>query len=363
MAKKILLSGYFGYDNLGDEAILYSIVEELKKIDDVELVALSGNPQKTTEKFGIYAVERMKLFPVLKELSRCDIFLSGGGSLLQDVTSKRSIQYYMGLLRLAKRFFRKRVMIYSQGIGPVDDAKNRAKIGKLLNQMDIVNVRDEQSKIELVDMGVRKNISVTADTVFLLERHDRTFGKEYLSKNLDLNKKTVGVSIRPWKDCDDRIVSEMVHLISVLQEREVNIVLLPFHHPGDLRLSQRVFEQLAFKNNVHLATELFNEREMLSITANLDVMLSMRLHGLIFGVVSGAYPVAISYDPKIDSLMKELEMPEAADVESLDYESLCARILDAVDHLYERKEQTERTAQKMRERALENIKLVKELVR
>ena len=82
MAKKILLSGYFGYDNLGDEAILYSIVEELKKIDDVELVALSGNPQKTTEKFGIYAVERMKLFPVLKELSRCDIFLSGGGSLL-----------------------------------------------------------------------------------------------------------------------------------------------------------------------------------------------------------------------------------------------------------------------------------------
>ncbi len=363
MTKRIMLSGYFGYDNLGDEAILYSIVEELKKIEGVEIVALSGNPAKTTEKFGIRAVERMKILPVLKEMSRCDVFLSGGGSLLQDVTSKRSIKYYTGLLSLAKKVFRKKVMIYSQGIGPINDDGNRMTVGRLLNKMDIVNVRDEQSRYELIDMGVSKEISVTADTVFMLEAPDANFGKEYLSKHLDLSKKTVGISIRPWKNLDEKIVDEMAALISMLQKDDLNIVLLPFHHPGDLSISQKVLEKLSSKKNVHLATERFNEREMLSVVANLDLMLAMRLHGLIFGVVGGAYPVAISYDPKIDSLMLELEMPEPIAVEHLDHQALYTKILVAMENIDERKELTRDTAQRMRMRALENVELVKELLR
>ena len=124
MSKKIVLSGYFGFDNLGDEAILYSIIQEVKKMQNTEITVLSANPEKTSQKFGVAAVDRMSPKEVIRAIKNCDMFISGGGSLLQDVTSNRSLLYYLALLRLAK-LFGKKVMIYSQGIGPVNGAKNQ----------------------------------------------------------------------------------------------------------------------------------------------------------------------------------------------------------------------------------------------
>ncbi len=361
--KKILMSGYFGYDNLGDEAILYSMVEGLCSIENVELTALSANPQKTAEKFGIRAVERMKITTLLKEIKNCDIFISGGGSLFQDVTSKRSIYYYLAQLFLAKKVFKKKVMIYSQGIGPVTEESNRAKVAKAFNRLDKINVRDKESKKELLDMGVKKEISVTADTVFMLEKPDKGFGRELLQKmGLDLQEQTIGISIRAWKDWDEKIVEEIKNTISHLQDSGVNIILLPFHHPGDLMLSQKVWESLPDRSKVHLLEEQLDERQMLSLIANIDIMLSMRLHGLIFGVVAGAYPIAISYDPKVKSLMKEFGLPTTGEVEKLDSSELISELEDTLGELDKRKEKVREIAERMREKAIQNIELVKELL-
>lgn len=361
--KKIILSGYFGYDNLGDEAILYSMIEGLKTLENVELVALSANPEKTTQKFGIRAAERMKVGTLLKEIKNCDLFISGGGSLFQDVTSKRSIYYYLGLLFLAKKIFKKKVMIYSQGIGPVLDSSNRKKMKAMFNDLDCINVRDKESKKELLDMGVNREISVTADTVFMLPSADSQWGHALFEKmGVDVQEKTVGISIRPWKDLDKTIVEEIKNTIEHLQDTGVNIVLLPFHHPGDLTLSKMVYNSLNDKKNVFLIEESLNEREMLSVIANIDIMLSMRLHGLIFGVVGGAYPIGISYDPKINSLMKELQFQEPISVEQLDSGELITQLEDSLADLEKRKEQTKKAANTMREKALKNIELVKELL-
>lgn len=392
MNKKIVLSGYFGFDNLGDEAILYSIIQEVKKIEKTEITVLSSHPEKTSKKFGVKAVDRMSPKEVIKTIKNCDLFISGGGSLLQDVTSNRSLRYYLALIRLAK-FFGKKVMIYSQGIGPVNMPKNRKALAKAFKNLDIINVRDKESYEELKAMGVKKPISITADTVFLLKRPESQTGKKILIdlmatkavtedsqvvKVAEMPSKsqseselksefpeeiTIGISIRPWKDLDEKIILETKKTIEKLQEIKeypIKIVFLPFHHPGDLTLSQAVYDALDNKTNVYVVKNQLDEREMLSLMANVDIILSMRLHGLIFGVVGGAYPVAISYDPKIDSLMKELGLKKPMGVENMDSKLLVEQLEESIKNIKALKEETKELAELMQKRAQEGIELIKE---
>ncbi len=177
-----------------------------KEMPDAELVAMSANPELTARKNGIRAIDRMSIISIMKEMKDMDLFISGGGSLFQDVTSRRSILYYLGVVYLAKVIFKKKVMIYSQGIGPVTDPKNRERMAKLFRKLDIINVRDNQSKLELNAMGVTENIRVTTDTVFSLEKPDHMAGAEILANcGVNTRKLTLGVSVRSWKECTPRI--------------------------------------------------------------------------------------------------------------------------------------------------------------
>ncbi len=359
MRKKILLSGYFGFNNLGDEAILYSMVEGLKRLGDFEIVALSADPVGTSKKFNIRSVDRMKPAAVLSELKRCDLFISGGGSLFQDITSKKSIWYYMALIWLAKKIYRKKVMIYSQGIGPVNDPSNRKRLARLLEHTDIINVRDEDSRRALADMGLHKEVFVTADTVFTLEKPDKALGKRLLAEaGIACDRPLVGIAIRPWKDSDERIVDALQKVVAHFSDQEAELILLPFYQPGDLVISQKVADLAGARAEAHILKDRLDERQMLSVIANTDVMLSMRLHGLIFGVIGEAYPIAISYDPKVDSLMKELGMPAPATVDNLSAEELIERLEDALSHLSERRRQTREAAERMRAEANEGLALI-----
>src|SRR5690606_34850383 len=100
--KKILISGYYGFDNSGDDAILKAMVEDLKENDNsIEITALSRNPTFTEKIYNIRAVNRFKIRDVMRAIEDCNLFISGGGSLLQDVTSTRSLLYYLSLMEVA----------------------------------------------------------------------------------------------------------------------------------------------------------------------------------------------------------------------------------------------------------------------
>ena len=132
----ILISGYYGFDNIGDESILRTLVSSLREhIPDCSLTVLSHNPASTREKYGVEAVERMSPMAILRAVKKCDMLISGGGSLLQDVTSSKSLHYYLSIIRCAQ-FFRKKVFIYSQGIGPIDRPGNRRAAAKARKKAD-----------------------------------------------------------------------------------------------------------------------------------------------------------------------------------------------------------------------------------
>lgn len=121
--KNIVISGYYGQLNTGDEAILRVLVDKLKEYErksnsSLNIVVLSSRPELTAKLYNVEAVNRKKIPSVIKAIKRCDIFISGGGSLFQNETSNRSLYYYLFQIFLAK-LFGKKVFIFSQGIGPI----------------------------------------------------------------------------------------------------------------------------------------------------------------------------------------------------------------------------------------------------
>ena len=121
---RYVVSGYIGFDNFGDEAIASVLTSNQKKIGAEKITLISSNPPKTSK---LYGVESTGMFGFVKPIKDSDVLISGGGSLLQDVTSLKSLVYYLGIIMTAL-FFRKKVIIYAQGFTPF-----RTKIGKTRN--------------------------------------------------------------------------------------------------------------------------------------------------------------------------------------------------------------------------------------
>src|SRR5690625_4230984 len=152
---KILISGYYGFDNAGDDSVLYGIISSLQKRDDaLTFSVLSNRPEETERAFGVKAYNRWNITEVIRQLKKHDLLLMGGGSLLQDATSPRSVLYYLGIV-LAAKWYRKPVVFYAQGIGPISKKISKWLIRRIVNKVDVITVRDDQSGQDLKELGVK----------------------------------------------------------------------------------------------------------------------------------------------------------------------------------------------------------------
>ncbi|RYG68012.1 polysaccharide pyruvyl transferase CsaB, partial [bacterium] len=186
-----LLNGYFGFDNAGDEAVLAAMLAELRSLaPNATFVATSGNPSQTKAMHGCEAIGRQTPGELFKAIQACDVFISGGGSLVQDVTSFRNVVYYTTLLRLAK-MLGKKTMVYAQGVGPLNSGKSRRLARKMFQSADIVTVRDPDSAALLREIGVTREVQVTADPVWKLP-----------SQPQNQRPGTWGVALRSWPGAD-----------------------------------------------------------------------------------------------------------------------------------------------------------------
>lgn len=305
---KILISGYYGFNNIGDESILRIVVESLRShIDDIEITILSHNPQDTAEKYGVKAVNRMSLPTIIKSVKNCDLLISGGGSLLQDVTSSNSIRYYLFIIRLAQ-LFGKKTVLYSQGIGPINKQKNRKLVASCLKKVDEIAVRDESSADLLAEIGIDRNrVAITADPVMAIKKANLDIGKHILEElgcKKEANRKVVGWAIKS-ADMSPAFLGEIEKSIRWLkQEYNTVSVLIPFHYEQDAIVVSELQDKL--KDEAFSISEKYLTEEMLSIIGNLDYLVGVRLHSLIFAAVMEVPSLAISYDPKVTSFMESI---------------------------------------------------------
>jgi polysaccharide pyruvyl transferase CsaB len=309
-AYKILISGYYGAGNIGDESILTVVVENLRaRLPDVEITALSQSPAATAQKHAVRSVNRRSPFAVLGEALRCDLLISGGGSLLQDVTSRRSILYYLAII-WAAFLFRKDVFIYSQGIGPIVSKRNRRLTAWTLRRVAGIVVRDEASAELLSEIGIpREKAVVTADPVLRIRKADLAIGRAILDREgfaADGAGPAVGFAVRERRT-DSEFVDELrLSIERLLDEANARVLLIPFHHAEDLPVIEELERRLS--GRVLAVKHKYLTDEMLSIIGNMDVLVGVRLHALIYAAVMDVPMIAVSYDPKINSFMHSLGM-------------------------------------------------------
>jgi len=294
---KILLSGYFGFNNLGDEAILASMVDMIRaETDEAELTVLTQNTAETKVKYNTETIYRYDIFKIAAAMKKADIFISGGGSLLQDVTSLRSVPYYLGLIFLAQ-VFNLKTIFFAQGVGPVNNSFYRFLIKKVLSRVDFLSVRDLNSKLFLEEIGIERNkIKLIDDPVYGLN----------ICKGSDSevsNTKKIGVSVRSWQD--NSYLQKVAEFLNYLiKKEEYTVTIFPFHEGED----ERVSEQL--KNMLYTQAEIIDYTDDMKKINNLystfDVFIGVRLHSLIFAAINCVPFIGISYDPKVESLIQEM---------------------------------------------------------
>ena len=293
--KRLLLSGYYGYGNAGDEAVLAGLVAGFRSLSaELDLTALSGSPAETRTAHGIHAVDRYRPAALLPAMRRCDVFLSGGGSLLQDVTSAHGIFYYLGVVRLAQ-MLGKKTMFIAQGIGPLKRKRSRRLVAAVANKLDAVTVRDPDSAQLLRDIGVsRPRIEVTADPALLL------------SPGASSKKSGFGVALRPWHGQEQLGAQTAAACFPTLAEQMPR--LLPMQPGSDTAIAEQFAEEWArLQSTSSPASISFSPNDLgalLSIIDGCDMMVGMRLHALILAAAAGVPSVALAYDPKVAAFMQ-----------------------------------------------------------
>ena len=286
---KYLVSGYIGFDNFGDEAIASVLVSNLKKNGAEKITVLSSNPKKTARLYDVDSEYFLKFF---KPILEADVLISGGGSLLQDLTSLKSLIYYLTVIVIAL-VFNKKVIIFAQGFTPF-----RTKLGKIftsfvLKYCDKIYVRDTKS-LELL-----KSIKIDSELI-----SDPVFGIETLPKE----HKGVGVQLRNFPTITEEFLNSLVDRI-LENFKDEEIKLLSLQDSLDLeilnnfskKLKQKGIKSKIYKNN--------SITETIENISNLEYLIGMRFHANLVAVKAGVKVLGINYDIKVENLAKSIGFP------------------------------------------------------
>lgn len=316
--KRIAISGYYGFQNAGDEAVLEGLVTALRaraSEKDLQITALSIDPARTTLEHSIPAAHRYRVSPLLRTLSRSDLLLSGGGSLLQDSTSAHSIFYYLGVVRMAQ-MLGKKTMFAAQGIGPLTRKRSRRLTRSVANKLSAITVRDQASADLLREIGVTKPITVTADPALLLE-------PEQLEPATD---ERCALSLRPWRNIEHLLADQLAEAYAGALPN-VPLLFMPMHGEQDSEV--QTFFAVALREHLDGAVRIAkpcapcNASLLLLIASRARMVIGMRLHALIFAAACGVPSVALSYDPKVAAFMEQSGQADACfDMADADPDSL-----------------------------------------
>jgi polysaccharide pyruvyl transferase CsaB len=311
---RYLISGYYGFGNAGDEAILQSIIDSLRALDgEADLTVLSANPQRTAAEHAVMAIPRTNLWRIAAQMRRSDLFISGGGGLLQDSTSSRSLHYYLGLIRLAQ-LLRRPTMLYANSLGPIARQSNRKRTGKILQRMHFITVRDQQSWQLAQQLEVpTSSIEITADPVLLLRPPAR-----------QPQQKRLVVAVREWPS-QHPFLEQVERATAGLVQQGFDVQFLPLHYNRDLAVAR----QLAKSTGGVCVDNPLRFDQLLSVLSEAELVVAMRLHALIMSAICLRPMVGIAYDPKVSGFLQSIGQPVAGTTEDLLSERLLACVLDS----------------------------------
>lgn len=279
----VLICGAYGKGNAGDDAILKAILAQLKAIDrDMPIYVMSHDPAQTRLCYHVGSVHVFDPFAFWPLMRKAKLFVSGGGSLIQNETSTRSLNYYLTTIRMAHAAGC-RVMMYGCGIGPVSGEANRRHTARILNRcVDRITLREDLSRRELADMGVTKpKITVTADPALLLQpASGGAVDSYFLSNDLDPDGKYAMFVLRPWKNLSQHLQAIVDTADYVNKTYGLTPVFVALEPTRDLEINRTAASMLTCRTVVLPAPR--DEQLTIGMMQKMRVIVSMRLHALIF---------------------------------------------------------------------------------
>ena len=358
---EILISGYYGFRNSGDDALLKSIIDDLKKHkESPNIVVLSANPKETFKNYKVKAINRYSIFSLWKHMKKADMLISGGGTLIQDRTSTKSLWYYLSIIKMAKKNGLK-VMLYSNGIGPLKKESNIQYTKKILNTVDLITLRDKESEETLKKIGVTEpQILLTADPALTLDIPDSSIGKYILREAKAEGKRLMGISVRKWSTLGsdfENIIARVCDRASA--EYGLYPVFLPMQTSKDLAISKSIMGKMKEKASIVENHQAVND--MLSVVGCMDFCIAMRLHTLMYSAISSVPMIGLVYDPKISSFMKNIGQDRMIKVEELTEEKLFKMLEETIRDYVVIKDNLKRSYASLKEASQKNAELAAEL--
>ena len=287
---KAVVSGYYGFKNFGDEAILAVLTEHLNSLG-VETTVFSSDPEFTKKTYNVNSVKSFDIKKVIDEIRSSDVVISGGGSLLQDATSLKSLVYYLSIIAFGL-LFNKKVIIFAQGIGPVNNKFARFILMNLLKLCSLVTVRDENS------LNLLKQYNVCAKQVC----------DPIYSLNLVNVKKSnsVGIQLRSFKTMNYNLLNKLALFVAHnFYDKKIEIFSL--QEALDLDLCKK-FENLLHDINKDIKTQIVID-DIINKISSLEYLIGMRFHALLVAIKCGVKTCAINYDIKVEKLAKDASIP------------------------------------------------------
>lgn len=290
-----VLCGYYGKGNGGDEALLATLLQMLP--NNVTPLVLSGNPEATTNRYRVKSCDRNSLPQVIQALRQSEVFIWGGGSLMQDATSAVSPFYYGGLMTLAQLMGLKTIA-WAQGIGPLKRPLTRFLARRTFSNCSAVSVRDRASAELLTNWQV--SCTLAPDPVWALE-------SVAVHGLWNLPAPRVAVTLRSHPLLTPtRLTTFTRALVDFQTATQTCILLVPFQQTQDLAIAQAIQPQLPGKSEIF---SLEDPKALKGLFRGVEMAIGMRLHSLIMAASEGCRCFALSYDPKVSQLMSDLDMP------------------------------------------------------
>ncbi len=316
----VLISGYYGFGNAGDDSLLSAIIDEISKNDpELSFSVLAKNHRKAEKRFGVKCVERFNPIAVFSAMCHAKLFISGGGNLLQNGTSNKSLAYYLCTMKMA-RILKKKTMLYANGIGPLYGEKAKRFTADTVNKCNLVTLREPDSAEFLKSLiPGRNDFILSADPAlllkpatenridFILDKHSIPKDKRYIivSMRAVVNKKEAFTETA-WDDFAKQFAIELGELCAA---KGLYPLFIPMQPALDSAVCRKVCEDCgrgSFVSGLSVS-------ELIALMARSELVCGMRLHSLIYAMACSIPFIALSYDPKVRAFAEYAEMPYVID--------------------------------------------------
>jgi polysaccharide pyruvyl transferase CsaB len=314
---KITILGWYGNQNGGDEAVLEMLVNSLRTMNPQgEITVFSANPVQTARQYQVQSVHKgflHNLWRTIEEIRTADLFLIGGGTLLEDHSSSWSGIASVWAYLLMAFLLRTPVMFYAQGIGPIQRKFNRVMTGVLVNHVDLITVRDQASQDLLREIGVTKPpITVTGDPAINIQSPQPEQIEAILKREGLMHRERPWVAFCPKATYG--VEAKFAELIDkIIDELDVNVVLIPMQTDGainDRKCLDTIASTLKRVDRVLTLSGEYTPSELKGILSTMDLVVAMRLHALIFASAAYVPAIAVAYGSKVANFMKMIHQEE-----------------------------------------------------